>query len=110
MEMTEYLVSHQIMLSKWKVCQKAYNINQTVRNISADFLLLSLRFDDAVARPPRRSSKTSVSDDAMNYQASAGSVPGVARHAKRENSSAQRARARLNQLLQVSGALEFSSC
>ncbi|KAK3710494.1 hypothetical protein RRG08_021310 [Elysia crispata] len=61
------------------------------------------RFDDAVARPPRRSSKTSVSDDAMNYQASAGSVPGVARHAKRENSSAQRARARLNQLLQEDG-------
>ncbi|RUS81422.1 hypothetical protein EGW08_010806 [Elysia chlorotica] len=50
------------------------------------------RFDDAVARPPRRPSKSSVSDDTVDHQTSA--------VAKRENSSAQRARARLNQLLQ----------
>ncbi|GFS12695.1 TRAF-type zinc finger domain-containing 1 [Elysia marginata] len=58
------------------------------------------RFDEAVARPPRRSSRPSVSEDPMNQQPDTDFTAGAARHAKRENSSAQRARARLNQLLQ----------
>ncbi|GFO41262.1 hypothetical protein PoB_006776700 [Plakobranchus ocellatus] len=57
------------------------------------------RFDDAVARPPHRSSKPCIADNNSDQQGNGSGWAGAARQGRRENSSTQRARARLNQLL-----------